>query len=148
MLITSMGLKTLGRSKKDKKARYVITNVSIKDILNIIKEFEKVSCEVYVQKRPKYEPTDSYFYLARQIAKCMMRADALQSHIDPVRTEITGTQHINILRVFLWMRANQKGSSRTKTYRKYVLRSRANPKELSEMKVLRKRSNQKAFTEV
>ena len=41
-LIIYLGIKTIGRSKKKKKARYSITNVSMKDIHNIIKEFEKL----------------------------------------------------------------------------------------------------------
>ena len=36
-------------------------------ISKIIKEFEKSSYKGYVRKSPKYEPTDRYFYLARQI---------------------------------------------------------------------------------
>ena len=35
--ITSLGLKTIGRSKKNKKSRHAITNVSLKDISKIIK---------------------------------------------------------------------------------------------------------------
>ena len=31
-------------------------------------------------KSLKYEPTDSYFYLIRQLAKCMMRTDTLNWH--------------------------------------------------------------------
>ena len=50
-----------------------------------------------MQKRPKCEPTDSYFYLARQIFKCMMRYDVFNLHVDPVRTEMTDTQQIPIL---------------------------------------------------
>ena len=53
-----------------------------------------------MRKRPKHEPTDSYFYLEKQFAKCMMISDALNSHVDPVRTEMTGTQQILILHVF------------------------------------------------
>ena len=41
----------------------------------------------------KHEPTDSYFYLSRQLAECMMRADDLNLHIYPVRTEITGMKY-------------------------------------------------------
>ena len=41
--ITSPGLKTNVRLKKYKKERYAISNVSMKDISNIIKEFEKLS---------------------------------------------------------------------------------------------------------
>ena len=46
----------------------------------------------YERRRPKYEPNDSYFYLARQLEKYTMRADALNSHVYPVRTEITATK--------------------------------------------------------
>ena len=38
-LITSMNLRTNVSPKKNKKARYTITNVSMKDLSNIIKEF-------------------------------------------------------------------------------------------------------------
>ena len=48
-----------------KKARYAILNISKKDLSKIIREFEKLSYEIYEKKRPKYEPTDSYFYLER-----------------------------------------------------------------------------------
>ena len=53
-------------------------NVSEKDISKIIKEFEKIEKLNYEKKRPKYEPTDSYFHLAIQLAKCMMRSDNLK----------------------------------------------------------------------
>ena len=91
-LITSLGVNYIGRSKKDKKARCAITNVSMKDILNIIKEFENLPLKGYVQNRPKYEPTDSYFYLARQLDKRLMRFDVFNLHIDSLRTKITGTK--------------------------------------------------------
>ena len=52
-----------------------------------------------MRKRPKHEPTDSYFYLARQLAKCMMRANAFNFHVEPVRTQMTNTQQIPILQV-------------------------------------------------
>ena len=44
---------------------YAITNVSKKDISNIIKEFEILPYKGYVQKRLKHEPTNSYYYLSR-----------------------------------------------------------------------------------
>ena len=47
-LITYLGLKIIRRSKKKKKARCAITNVSLKDISNIIKKFEKLTYESYV----------------------------------------------------------------------------------------------------
>ena len=71
---------------------YAITNVSLKDISNTINEFERLPYEGYVWKRPKNEPTDSYFYLARHIVKFMMR---LNSHVGPVRTKMTNTQNMN-----------------------------------------------------
>ena len=67
MLITSLCLNTIIRSKKNKKERYDINNVSLKDIYKIIKEFKNFSYEGYVRKRSKHEPTDIYFYLSRHI---------------------------------------------------------------------------------
>ena len=58
-----------------KNVRYAITNISLKDNSKIIKEFGKLPYEGYVRKRPKHEHTNSYFYLARELAKCMTRAD-------------------------------------------------------------------------
>ena len=65
---------------KYKKARYAIGNVSKNDLSKIIREFEKFEKFPYDKKGPKHEPTDSYFYLARHLVKCMMRADTLNSH--------------------------------------------------------------------
>ena len=42
-LVTALDLNTKARSKKYKKERYAIVNVSMKDLFNIIKEFEKLS---------------------------------------------------------------------------------------------------------
>ena len=58
----------------------------MKDISKNIKEFEKFPYNGYVQKSPKYEPTDSYFYLKIQLAKCIMRADEFNLHVAHVRT--------------------------------------------------------------
>ena len=41
-LVTALALKTKARSKKYKKARYAIGNVSMKDLSKKIKEFEKL----------------------------------------------------------------------------------------------------------
>ena len=57
--------------------------------MKIIKDFEKLPYESYEKNRSKYEPTDSYFYLSRQLEKCTMRSDSLKSHSYPVRTEMT-----------------------------------------------------------
>ena len=75
-------------------------NVIMKNLSKIIREFEKLPCKIYERCRPKHEPTDSYFYLTRHLAKCITRSDALNSHVYPVVTEITGTKQIPILHVF------------------------------------------------
>ena len=85
-LITSLSFKSRVRPHKYKKARYAIGNVSKKDFSKIIRDFEKLPYEIYEKKRPKHEPTDSYFYPSRQLAKFMMISDALNSHSYPVRT--------------------------------------------------------------
>ena len=76
-LITYQGFKSKARPRKYRKARYAIRNVSEKDISKIIKEFEKSEKLSYEKKRPKHEPTESYFRLAREIVNCMMRSDKL-----------------------------------------------------------------------
>ena len=86
-----------------------MTNFSMKDISKIINEFEKLLYKGYVCKRSKHEPTDSYFYLAIQIAKCVLRADAFNSQIDPIKKEMTGTQHIPILYVYSLDESESKG---------------------------------------
>ena len=48
----------------------------------------------YEKKRPKHEPNDRYFYLARQLAKYMMRSDSLNLDDYPLQTEMTGTKQI------------------------------------------------------
>ena len=68
----------------------------MKDLIRIIKEFENLPYKSYVLKRPKHETTDSYFYLARQLAKCTMRSDAFNSHVEPVRMKTNVNQHIKI----------------------------------------------------
>ena len=93
-LIASLGIKSKVRPHKFKKARYAIGNFSKKDLSNIIKEFEKLSYKSYEKKRPKHDPTDSYFYLARKLAKCMMIADSLNSHGYPIGTEMSDTKQI------------------------------------------------------
>ena len=85
-LIAYLGFKAKVRPHKYKKAMYAIGNVSMKEILKIIREFEKSPYESYEKKRHKHEPTYSYFYLEINIAKSMMRANALNSHVYPVRT--------------------------------------------------------------
>ena len=68
-MIISLGFKAKLRPQKYKKARYAIGNVSQKDLAKIIREFDKLDKLPYDKKRPKHDPTDSYFYLARHLAK-------------------------------------------------------------------------------
>ena len=72
-----------------KKARYAIGNVSMKDLSKIIREFEKFEKLPYEKKTPKHEPTDSYFYPSRQLAKCMMISDTLNWYDYGGYTEMT-----------------------------------------------------------
>ena len=58
-LVTTLALNTKARSTEYKKTRYAIVNVSMKDLSNIIKEFEKIVRVPYVKRIPKHEPTSS-----------------------------------------------------------------------------------------
>ena len=69
------GFQYQSKVNRIKKARYAIGNVSKKDLLKIIKEFEKIGKVPYVKRIPKYEPTSSYYNLVRCIAEFMMRPD-------------------------------------------------------------------------
>ena len=77
-----------------------------------------------------------------------MRDGAFNFHVDPVRMEMTGMQQILISHICDLEILNQKGSLRTKIYRKSVLQTRANQKTISLMKILRMRENQKPFTKL
>ena len=88
-MVTSLGFKNKVRFAKVKKAGYAIGNVSEKDLSNIIKEFDKIGKLPYEKKRPKREPTDSYFHITRQLAKCMMISDKLNRHDHGGYTEMT-----------------------------------------------------------
>ena len=142
-LIASLVLKTNVRSNKNKKARFAITNVGMKNLSKNIKKFENFPYKGYVRKRPKHEPTESYFYLARQLAKCMMIFYALNWNIDTVRTEITGTQQIPITHICSMDKSKSKELLVDKTYRRYVLQTRTNKKGLLLINFLRRRANQK-----
>ena len=52
-----MHRKTIVRSKKEKKARDSITNVSMNILSKIIEEFEKLPLKGYAWNIPKHEPT-------------------------------------------------------------------------------------------
>ena len=88
-LINSLCFKVKVRSHKYKKARYAIVNISKKDLSKIIRDYEKFEKLPYEKKRHKQEPTDSYFYPAIQIVKCMMIFDSLNWHNYGGYTEMT-----------------------------------------------------------
>ena len=88
-LITALDFKTKVRSQKYKKARYAIGNVNKKDLLKIIKEFEKIGNVPYVKRIPKHEPNSSYFHLVRCITECMMRSDEHNRHMHGIYAEET-----------------------------------------------------------
>ena len=90
-MVTALDFKNKVRSQKYKKARYAIGNVSEKGLSEIIKEFEKIGKLPYEKKSPKHEPTQSYFHLVRQLAKCMMRSDKLNRHDHGGYTEMTAS---------------------------------------------------------
>ena len=68
-MIASLGIDTIRRPKKIKKARFAITKVSLKDISKIIMEFKDLPHEGYVGKRYKQMSTDSHFYLEGKLCK-------------------------------------------------------------------------------
>ena len=68
-LVTAPDIKTRVRLQNYKKARYAIGNVSMKDLSNIIKDFEKIVKVPYVKRIPKNKPTSSYYHLVRCIAE-------------------------------------------------------------------------------
>ena len=105
-LIISLGFNTKAGLQRYKKARYTISNVSKMYLSKIIKEIEKIEKLPYEKKRPKHEPTYSYFHLARQVAKCMMRSDNLNWHNRGGYTKMTDPS----------LKVNSKDKGRTKIY--------------------------------
>ena len=66
--------------------------------MEIIREFEKLPYESYEKKRPKHDPTGNYFYLARQLAKCMMRSDNRNWYDHGGYTEMTApSSNVNVM---------------------------------------------------
>ena len=57
--------------------------------MRIIKDFDKIGKVPYDKKRSEHELNDSYFYLVRQLAKCMTRSDKLNWHDHGSYTETT-----------------------------------------------------------
>ena len=61
----------------------------MKDLLNIIKEFEKIAKVPYVKRIPRHEPTSRYYHLVRCIAECIMRSDENNRHVHGIYAEDT-----------------------------------------------------------
>ena len=61
----------------------------MKELLEIIKEFEKIGKVLYVERIPKHEPTSSYYHLVRCIEECMMISDEHNWHVHGSYTEET-----------------------------------------------------------
>ena len=63
------------------------------------------------RNRPKYEPTDGYFYLSRHLAKCMMGTDAHNSDNYPVIMEMTGKNRFQSHTFFLGTKSDRVQAS-------------------------------------
>ena len=83
-------------AKEVQKSRFAKGNSRKKDLSKIIRDFDKLPYKSYDRRSPKHESTDSYFYLASQFVKCVMRADALNLPVYPVRKEMIVTKYITI----------------------------------------------------
>ena len=96
-LVTALAFKTKVGLQNYKKARYAISNVSKKDLLKIIKEFEKIGKLPYEKRIPKHEPTPSYFHLVRQLVEYMMRSDEHNRYVHGSYAEDTApSSNVNV----------------------------------------------------
>ena len=55
----------------------------------MISEFDKIEKLPCEKKRLKHEPTESYFHLTREIAKCMTRSEKLNWYMHGGYKEMT-----------------------------------------------------------
>ena len=95
-MVTALALKTKARSKKYKKARYAIGNVSMKYLYNKIKYFEKFVKVPHLKRTPKHEPTLSYFHLVECLRKCMTRYGNNNYHVhDGYGKEMAPSSDVN-----------------------------------------------------
>ena len=81
VLVTALTLRTKESSTKYKMARYDIRNVSMKDLVNKINEFEKLVKVPHFKREPKHEPTLSYLHLVECLWKCIMRYGDHKQHV-------------------------------------------------------------------
>ena len=70
----------------------------MKDLSNIIKEFEKIVKVPYVKRTPKHEPTSRYYHLVRCIAEFVMRyyENNQQMH-DSYAEETAPSSNVNVM---------------------------------------------------
>ena len=61
----------------------------MKDLSNIIKEFEKYFKVTYVESIPKHDPASSYYHLVGCIAECMLRSDEYNRNFHGIYAEDT-----------------------------------------------------------
>ena len=75
------------------------SEISVKIIFRrLSKSLSKIGKISYEKKRPKHKLTDSYFYLARQLEKCIMRYDTLNWHDHGSYTEMTApSSNVNVM---------------------------------------------------
>ena len=66
----------------------------MKDLSNIIKEFEKIGKVPYVKRITKHEPNSSYYHLVRCISECMMRSDEHNRNVHVSYAEETALSSI------------------------------------------------------
>ena len=97
--ITSLDINAIRKLKNVKKSKFAITEVSLKYLSKIVNEFKDVPYEGYVRKISKYMHTDSYFYIARNLAEFMMSKKSMSNSGGLVRTQNMSTQNMSNLRV-------------------------------------------------
>ena len=69
----------------------------MKDLSNIINEFEKIVKVPYVKRIPKHDPTSSYYHLVRCITEYMMRYYGHKRHVPSSYTEETDlSSNVNV----------------------------------------------------
>ena len=74
----------MGRNVVSPGRTNTIGNVIMKDLSNIIKEFEKNFKVPYVKRIPKHEPTSSYYHLVGCITECMLKFGEDNHHMHDV----------------------------------------------------------------
>ena len=95
-MVTALGFKTKVRSQKYKKARYAIGNVSMKELSNKIKDFEKSVKVPYLKSIPKHEPTLSYSHLVVCLGEFMMRCGENNHHVhDGYEKDMSPSSDVN-----------------------------------------------------